>query len=635
MASTAAITIGIDLQSTTSPCPTTSAPSENFNIPPFPKLARSSKSQPSCLDRENDDRCTSTNTPLKHCGSRGRGERRNVLSLCRTLQGPGLVRHTHSTYETPESAVSGNSSPVSLCQSSGSSIGREETYRTPETSPEGSPVLQRPTLCHFPPLLRAQIDGPSDSGDGSDEDHDDVARVPNHTATEGRCEATYPSSKDEDIRNTSPTQPDVTDLTACPPSEDETPLVPASPAKGAFIFSESDAPGVESRRSRRPSELLRHCERNATPRQRRLMATGLRSPDRFIPSRASTPNKDTLNMLRPKDLPGRSLPSPDSDPFAPAPRRTFRMAEQYATLSGPPPILRSAGRTATMVNDTRRADQRALSESSIWTVGGHLVTEGVASTSNGRGGRVTSGTSAPHYTADFLRNASAGAESWRHGRRLALAMGLAENANILDTVSPVSSAAIDSGESSSNTRVWRDGIWERDIPGTPTKTKAKKPKDIPIIPFRVLDAPALRDDYYCSLLAYSPTVQCLAVGLGPHVYLWSETRGNANANIPDSLTAPFATHVTSISFSSAQGGSAASRYGVRLIKTRALTASSLLQCPAFASAQIPRGDCLSESRALPWLRKSFWSGTKQAMCTSTLLSGRTKTSGTSSTGMEA
>lgn len=90
---------------------------------------------------------------------------------------------------------------------------------------------------------------------------------------------------------------------------------------------------------------------------------------------------------------------------------------------------------------------------------------------------------------------------------------------------------------------------------TATKARARKGKDVPIIPFRVLDAPALRDDYYCSLLAYCHTAQCLAVGLGPHVYLWSESRGTTN--IPDSLTAPYgASHVTSLLFSSRDGGSA-------------------------------------------------------------------------------
>lgn len=63
----------------------------------------------------------------------------------------------------------------------------------------------------------------------------------------------------------------------------------------------------------------------------------------------------------------------------------------------------------------------------------------------------------------------------------------------------------------------------------------------------------MRDDYYCSLLAYSHTAKCLAVGLGAHVYLWSESRG---VKTPESLTSPFAGHVTSLSFSSTEGGHA-------------------------------------------------------------------------------
>ncbi|KAF1738635.1 putative WD repeat-containing protein [Beauveria bassiana] len=41
----------------------------------------------------------------------------------------------------------------------------------------------------------------------------------------------------------------------------------------------------------------------------------------------------------------------------------------------------------------------------------------------------------------------------------------------------------------------------------------------------VLDAPYLRDDFYCSTLAYSPVCQTLAVGLGNTLYAWSEDAG--------------------------------------------------------------------------------------------------------------
>ncbi|EMC96649.1 hypothetical protein BAUCODRAFT_122632 [Baudoinia panamericana UAMH 10762] len=184
---------------------------------------------------------------------------------------------------------------------------------------------------------------------------------------------------------------------------------------------------------------------------------------------------------------------------------------------------------------------------------------GVASTPNGRGGRVTSGTSAPHYTANFLHKSSRSEEERLHGNRLALALDIDQHARMLAHSAPSNlSSACSSSTKINGRRVWRDGTWERlDPPVSPTKSAtAKPPKEVPIIPFRVLDAPALRDDFYCSLLAYSPTLHCLAVGLGPHVYLWSENKCSSRPRIPDSLSAPFAAHVTSLSFSSLEGGSA-------------------------------------------------------------------------------
>lgn len=74
-----------------------------------------------------------------------------------------------------------------------------------------------------------------------------------------------------------------------------------------------------------------------------------------------------------------------------------------------------------------------------------------------------------------------------------------------------------------------------------------------------MDAPQLRDDFYCTLLAYSYTVNCLAVGLGNFVHLWSERKG---VDTPEALNSAAQTtstdvqHVTSLSFSSANGGQA-------------------------------------------------------------------------------
>ncbi|KAK3650361.1 hypothetical protein LTR56_006337 [Elasticomyces elasticus] len=311
-------------------------------------------------------------------------------------------------------------------------------------------------------------------------------------------------------------------------------------------------PSMAQRRASHEEE-----EDHASPSRLGLRKRRMRryqSPDRFVPSRDATPTKEALLSTH---TPSKSA---HPDPFAPPTRRTFRMAEQYATLQSPSPAPRAVGRTGTLVTDSPDVERRAVSEGAVWTVGGALVTEGVPSTTNGRGGRVTSGTSAPHYAADFLRKTSAGDDEKTHSRRLALALEMKTDARMLE-YNPTMSTSSGSPSSSGSPRTSRTPTTPDRNPATlepsPTKKpKPKKVKDIPVIPFRVLDAPALRDDYYCSLLAYSPTVHCLAVGLGPHVYLWSESKAAGIQHLPDSLTAPLAAHVTSLSFSSTEGGSA-------------------------------------------------------------------------------
>jgi meiosis-specific APC/C activator protein AMA1 len=251
------------------------------------------------------------------------------------------------------------------------------------------------------------------------------------------------------------------------------------------------------------------------------------SRDRYV--RGNAPTKESL-LLANTGKSGLGL----LDPFAPSVKRSTRMAQQFTTL-------------------------RSVSLPTVWSVGGSAVTEGVASTSNGRGGRVTSGSNAPHYAAEFLQRRSQTEETLTHGRRLAHAMEISQSGRVVEQASPPSSPVSSTNSSpGSPTQVsWKDCRWERPLDASPSKPKSAKPKPIPKIPYRVLDAPALRDDYYCSLLAYSKTLQCLAVGLGPHVYLWCENRATARANIPDSLTAPRgSSHVTSVSFSSVSSASA-------------------------------------------------------------------------------
>lgn len=73
----------------------------------------------------------------------------------------------------------------------------------------------------------------------------------------------------------------------------------------------------------------------------------------------------------------------------------------------------------------------------------------------------------------------------------------------------------------------------------------------------VLDAPNLRDDFYCSVLAYCTTLHTLAVGLGSLLYAWSEMQGvhllnNGSAN---------GSWLTSLAFSSGPGGKCILAYG--------------------------------------------------------------------------
>ncbi|KAF2724141.1 WD40 repeat-like protein [Polychaeton citri CBS 116435] len=238
------------------------------------------------------------------------------------------------------------------------------------------------------------------------------------------------------------------------------------------------------------------------------------------------------------------------DPFASADDNASAARERHVAVrrSGPP--ASSFGFIGSRVRDG--VHPRNMSVGTIWTVGGTIVTEGVASTPNGRGGRVTSGSCAAHHTADFLRRRSSSENNAILSQRLAVAMDLDIGGRVLEHSSPSSTGSSSSTPSFNGKTVWRNGRWENDKT-SPCKSKLRLRKKIPTTPFRVLDAPSLRDDYYCSLLAYSPTLHSLAVGLGAHVYLWSESPPE---DVTKSLVVPFTAHITTISFSSPEGGHA-------------------------------------------------------------------------------
>ncbi|KAL8768162.1 MAG: hypothetical protein Q9209_005553 [Squamulea sp. 1 TL-2023] len=203
---------------------------------------------------------------------------------------------------------------------------------------------------------------------------------------------------------------------------------------------------------------------------------------------------------------------------------------------------------------------RQASVGAVWNVGGgnSLPTGPVEAVSDGRGGWVGSGTNAPLYTAKFLEKAHSEDDLDTYEHRLAVALDIDRNRKVLDFTRPqkqgrtVSGAKRKRGDDVSRTQ-WKYGEWTRVGDTSLVKAAAKKePKPVPTIPFRVLDAPQLRDDYYCSALAFCHTTRTLAVGLGNKVYLWSEAFGVRFPQLDDSVHR--SSYVTSLSFSSAEGG---------------------------------------------------------------------------------
>lgn len=52
----------------------------------------------------------------------------------------------------------------------------------------------------------------------------------------------------------------------------------------------------------------------------------------------------------------------------------------------------------------------------------------------------------------------------------------------------------------------------------------KRSRKIPKIPYKVLDAPSLQDDFYLNLVDWSP-LNNLSVGLASCIYIWSAGSG--------------------------------------------------------------------------------------------------------------
>ncbi|KAL4919975.1 WD40-repeat-containing domain protein [Aspergillus aurantiobrunneus] len=293
------------------------------------------------------------------------------------------------------------------------------------------------------------------------------------------------------------------------------------------------------------------------------------SPDRFIPLResidtSSTPyrvGKDPQELSPEEKLFRRR--SPGGDPFtpkkSPKSKSATRAGRVFSPHFGPHLVNEStvSGRTA---STGARDGTRRVSNGAIWAVGGTSAALGRRSTValDGPRGLLASGTTAPMYAAKFLPQARSSAEDRvAYESRIALALDIdlaarVLNSNFLSIPGPPPSPSSPEFEQLSPL-VWKDNAWRRVEHDQWSEANLKKDKNtvVPSLPFRTLDAPLLRDDFYCSTLAYSTIAGTLAVGLGHRVYLWSEAFG---VQYPPLGEHDSSNYVASLSFSSENGG---------------------------------------------------------------------------------
>ncbi|KAL8973786.1 MAG: hypothetical protein Q9197_001976 [Variospora fuerteventurae] len=296
------------------------------------------------------------------------------------------------------------------------------------------------------------------------------------------------------------------------------------------------------------------------------------SPDRYIGSRHNFQDASRSYRLgKPPHLlsDAEKLLRNDTatpDPFVSGSPRRLRRERSLATGSLDRSGSRSESRSVSNPDvlsiphpSVPSSRLRQASLGAVWNIGGGVSHPSgpVHGVSDGRGGLIGSGTNAPLYTAKFLEKYGSEEDKETFEDRLAAALDIDTTRRTLNFTrpQPMERRAI----VTKRKRVdfiprtqWKYGGWTREGDISSVQKLAKKEaKPVPTIPFRVLDAPQLRDDYYCSVLAYCRTSRTLAVGLSHKVYLWSEALGVQYPRVDE--TARRNSYVTSLSFSSPEG----------------------------------------------------------------------------------
>ncbi|MCJ1472010.1 hypothetical protein MMC13_000654 [Lambiella insularis] len=366
-----------------------------------------------------------------------------------------------------------------------------------------------------------------------------------------RCSSYHYFAEENASKVVDLTYPDHVVFPSPPLQQDLTPLTRASKARDAFPFPAQPAHILPPTAHRRASPESPYCSARRCASHGNTYLTPPPSPDRFIPARpAADSHVASYNLGKsPEHLSSSERllrhKSATPDPFSPRGLRqnldNIRSFRDGTTRTSHSPGYGTTGDILGFRSGgVDLQEPRRASAGAVWNVGG-LVTAGapVIGVSNGRGGLLGSGTNAPMFNSQFFDEETADQSHERFEGRVAVALDIDQISKTLQ-IAPILDPRSQNLLSSSTKKrkdlsstVWQDGKWVSDA-------------DSP-----VLDAPGLRDDFYCSVLAYCHTSRTLAVGLHNRVYLWSEEAGVHYPRVEENRQS---TYVTSLSFSSTQGG---------------------------------------------------------------------------------
>ncbi|EER23609.1 WD domain, G-beta repeat containing protein [Coccidioides posadasii C735 delta SOWgp] len=342
---------------------------------------------------------------------------------------------------------------------------------------------------------------------------------------------------------------------------------PSSKKIGVFIPSPDQASPRKD-----PSYFDRRCKDGSPVLESRSLVN---SPDRFVPSRELHFPPETQfrvsknhDLLTPHEKAHRRR-DPNADPFfIPTASRIVNNPRRFNPIDigliphyRPRHVHEMGFTDLPAAIDNGSAEQpRQVSVGAVWHVGGTspALSDPATEAPDDIGYHRGSGTVAPRYSAKFDRKETDAEQHRIHEARIALALDLDPASRILGFTIPGTPPDTPSSLSSPG-RVrppltWKDSVWTKDFGCTPTSPKnmAKgNERLVSTVPFRVLDAPFLRDDFYSTTLAYCHKIKVLAVGLSSRVYLWSEQGGVRN---PPLQQVSRDNVVTSLSFSSEKGG---------------------------------------------------------------------------------